>query len=347
MGSSSSSLGVGAPYHPKIAIPADKRIVYKLTRAFREQDRMRGSDFAELKAFAAIVERGSFTGAAGHLGLTPSALSQTIRQLETRLRVRLLHRTTRSVAPTEAGARLYERIAPMIQELDAAVAEAVASTGRAAGTLRINTPSMAAKKIIAPRLGRFHRANPDVVLDIVIDDGLSDIVAGRFDAGIRVGERLEKDMIAVRLTPDVEMLAVASPDYLARHGEPKTPADLHRHICINWRFPGSGSIYRWQLEKNGKRIELSVEGPLISNHQDVVIEGALQGLGILYAYDDDRVDVALARGRLKRVLPEWSLTSPGLCLYYSNRRHPQPALRAFIDCLLDRDEAASKRRPRP
>ncbi len=307
---------------------------------------MRGAEFAELKAFAAVVERASFARAADHLGLSPSALSQTIRQLEARLGVRLLNRTTRSVATTTAGSRLHERIAPMMLEMDAAVAEAVAATGRTAGTLRINTLGMAAKKIIAPRLGRFHRAHPDVVLDIVIDDGLSDIVASRFDAGIRVGERLEKDMIAVRLTPDVKMLALASPDYLSRRGEPKTPADLHRHACINWRFPGSGRIYRWGFEKKGKKFEMAVEGPLISNHQDVVIEGALQGLGILYAYDNDRVEEAIARGQLKRILVDWSLTSPGLYLYYSNRRHPQPALRAFIDCLLDRDEAASKRRAR-
>src|SRR5882762_1408213 len=318
-------------------------MIYNLRGLFSVGYIMRGSEFAELKAFAAVVERASFARAADHLGLSPSALSQTIRQLEARLGVRLLNRTTRSVAPTEAGSRLHERIAPMMQEMDAAVA----ATGRTAGTLRINTLGMAARKIIAPRLGRFHRAHPDVVLDIVIDDSLSDIVAGRFDAGIRVGERLEKDMVAVRLTQDVEMLALASPDYLARRGEPKTPADLHRHACINWRFPGSGRIYRWEFEKNGKKLEMAVEGPLISNHQDVVIEGALQGLGILYAYDDDRVDVALARGRLRRILADWSLTSPGLYLYYSNRRHPQPALRAFIDCLLDRDEAASKRRPRP
>ncbi len=179
---------------------------------------MRGSEFAELKAFAAVVERASFARAAEHLGLSPSALSQTIRQLEGRLGVRLLNRTTRSVAPTPAGSRLHERIAPMFLEMDAAVAEAVAATGQTAGMLRINTLGMAAKKIIAPRLGRFHRAHPDVTLDIVIDDGLSDIVAGRFDAGIRVGQRLEKDMIAVRLTPDVKMLAAASPGYLARHG---------------------------------------------------------------------------------------------------------------------------------
>ena len=298
---------------------------------------MRGSEFAQLKAFAAVVERASFARAADHVGLSPSALSQTIRQLEARLEVRLLNRTTRSVAPTAAGSRLYERIAPMMAEMDAAVTEAVVATGRTAGTLRINTLGMAAKKLIAPRLGRFHRAHPDVVLDIVIEDTLSDIVAGRFDAGIRVGERLQKDMIAVRLTSDVRMLAVASPAYLARHGEPKTPADLHHHRCINWRFPGSGRIYRWEFAKKGKKFEISVDGPLISNHQDVVVEGALQGLGILYAYDDDRVDEAIARGRLKRILAGWSLTSPGLYLYYSNRRHPQPALRAFIDCMLDRD----------
>jgi DNA-binding transcriptional LysR family regulator len=304
---------------------------------------MRGSEFAELKAFVAVVDRASFARAADHLGLTRSALSQTIRHLEARLGVQLLNRTTRSVAPTTAGTRLHERIAPMILEMDGAVAEAVAGMGRTAGTLRINTLGMAAKKVIAPRLGRFHRAHPEVVLDIIIDDGLSDIIAGQFDAGIRVGERLEKDMIAVRLTPDMTMRAIASPDYLSRCGEPRTPADLHRHACINWRFPGSGRIYRWQFEKRGRKFEMAVEGPLISNHQDVVIEGALQGLGILYAYDDDRVDEALARNLLKRVLADWSLTSPGLYLYYSNRRHPQPALRAFIDCLLDRDKAASKR----
>ena len=314
-------------------------MTYNVTGLLRKQSIMRGSDFAELKAFAAVVERASFARAADHLGFSPSALSQTIRQLETRLGVRLLNRTTRSVAPTSAGARLYERVVPVIQELDAAVAEAIEATGRTAGTLRINTLSMAADKLIAPRLGRFHRAYPQVVLDIVIDDGLSDIVAGRFDAGIRVGERLEKDMIAVRLTPDVEMTAVASPDYLAHHGEPKTPADLHSHVCINWRFPGSGAIYRWEFEKKGKKLEIAVEGALISNHQEIVVEGALQGLGILYAYYDARIDDFIARGQLKRVLAEWSLTLPGLFLYYSNRRLPRPALRAFINCLLDRDAA--------
>ncbi len=298
---------------------------------------MRGSEFAELKAFVAVVDRGSFARAAGHLGISRSALSQVIRQLESRLGVRLLNRTTRSVAPTESGRRLHERIAPMFLEMDDAVAQAVDATSRTAGTLRINTLSMAAKKIIAPRLGSFHKSHPEVALDIVIDDGLSDIVAGGFDAGIRVGGRLQKDMIAIRLTPDVRLLAVASPDYLARAGEPKTPADLHRHACINWRFPGSGRVARWEFLKKGKKIEAVVEGPLISNHQDIVVPAVLQGLGIFYAYNDDGIAEALERGRLKRVLVDWSLTMPGLYLYYSNRRHTQPALRAFIDCLLDRD----------
>jgi len=148
-------------------------------------------------------------------------------------------------------------------------------------------------------------------------------------------------MIAIRLTPDMEMLAVASPAYLARHGVPKTPADLHRHACINWRFPGSGNIYRWELEKRGKKLELSVEGPLIANFQDIVVEAALQGLGILYAYNDDLVLEALQNGRLKRVLADWSPTFPGLFLYYPHRRYTRPALRAFIDCLLDRDNTSA------
>jgi len=297
---------------------------------------MRGSEFAELKAFVAVVERASFARAADHIGVSRSALSQIIRQLEERLDVRLLNRTTRSVAPTAAGRRLHERIAPMLLEMDQAVAEAVAVTTRIAGRLRINTLSMAAKQIIAPRLGQFHRAYPDVVLDIVIDDGLSDIVAGGFDVGIRIGERLQKDMIAVRLTPDVKLLAVASPDYLAQNGEPKSPADLNSHACINWRFPGSGTIAGWEFEKNGEKINAVVEGPLISNHQDIVVPAALQGLGIFYAYNDDGIAEALECGLLKRVLADWSLSVPGLYLYYANRRHVQPALRAFIDCMLDR-----------
>jgi DNA-binding transcriptional LysR family regulator len=308
---------------------------------------MRGSEFAELKAFAAVVERASFARAAEHLALSPSALSQTIRQLEARLGVRLLNRTTRSVAPTAAGARLHQRIAPLIRDMDEAVAEASAAAGQTRGTLRINTLGIAARQVIASRLGRFHRAFPGVVLDIVVDDALSDIVAGRFDAGIRVGARLEKDMIAVRLTPDVGMIAVASPDYLARAGTPRSPADLDGHACINWRLQVDGRVHRWEFEKKGKRLEVAAEGPLITNDSGIGVAAALQGLGILYAFDRARVDQDLARGRLTQVLADWSITRPGLFLYYSNRRHPQAALRAFIDCLLDRDLTASKRGSTP
>ena len=284
-----------------------------------------------------MVERESFARAAEHLGLSPSALSQTIRQLESRLEARLLNRTTRSVAPTATGAQLYERIAPLFREMAAAVAEASAAAGQMRGTLRINTLGMAARQIIAPRLGRFHGAHPDVVLDIVVDDGLSDIVAGRFDAGIRVGQRLEKDMVAVRLTPDVKMIAVASPGYLEHHGVPHSPDDLHRHACINWRLEMDGRTAPWEFEKKGRRIEVAVQGPLVTNHSDIGVAAALQGLGIAYAFDRERVDEHLAQGQLVQVLADWSITRPGLFLYFSNRRHQTAVLAAFIDCMLDRD----------
>lgn len=297
---------------------------------------MRGSEFAELKAFAAVVERASFARAAEHLGLSASALSQTIRQLETRLGTRLLNRTTRSVATTATGAQLYARIAPLFQDMADAVNEASAMAGQTRGTLRINTLGMAAWAVIGPRLGRFHRAHPEVTLDIVVDNGLSDIVAGRFDAGIRVGGKLEKDMIAVRLTPDVKMVAVASPDYLERRGTPRSPSDLHGHACINWRLQSDGSAYRWEFEKKGKRTEVVVDGPLVTNHSDMGVAAALQGLGIAYAFDRERVDALLAQQRLVEVLADWSIARPGLFLYHPSRRHVPAALRAFIDCILEK-----------
>lgn len=297
---------------------------------------MRGSDFAELKAFVAVVERKSFARAAEHLGLSASALSQTIRQLESRMGARLLNRTTRSVAPSANGEQLYNRLAPLFREMDVAVAEAREATGQMSGTLRINTLGIAARTIIAPRLARFHQAHPDVVLDIVVDDALADIVAGRFDAGIRVGGQLEKDMVAIRLTPDLNMVAVASPDYLARRGIPKSPADLHNHACINWRLHTDGRHYRWELKKHKQRLEVAVEGPVVTNHADIGIAAALNGLGIAYHFERDGVDEHLAHGRLVRVLADWSISSPGLFLYYPNRQHRPAPLGAFIDCLLDR-----------
>jgi DNA-binding transcriptional LysR family regulator len=297
---------------------------------------MRGSDFAELKAFVAVVERRSFARAAEHLGLSPSALSQTIRQLEGRIGARLLNRTTRSVAPSTSGELLYQRIAPLFREMAVAVAEAGEATGRMSGTLRINTLGIAARTIIAPRLSRFHQAHPDVVLDIVVDDALADIVAGRFDAGIRVGGQLQKDMVAVRLTPDLNMVAVASPAYLARRGTPQSPAELHDHACINWRLQMDGRHYRWEFKKRSQRLEVAVDGPVVTNHADIGIGAALNGLGIAYHFETDGVAELLAQGRLVQILADWSISRPGLFLYYSNRQHRPAALGAFIDCLLDR-----------
>ncbi|MFS2114356.1 LysR family transcriptional regulator [Herbaspirillum frisingense] len=298
---------------------------------------MRGSDFAELKAFVAVVERQSFARAAEHLGLSPSALSQTIRQLEGRIGARLLNRTTRSVAPSASGELLYRRVAPLFREMAAAVAEASEATGKMSGTLRINTLGLAARTLIAPRLSRFHQAHPDVILDIVVDDALADIVEGRFDAGIRVGNRLEKDMVAVRLTPDLNMVAVASQDYLARRGTPRTPADLHQHTCINWRLQMDGRHYRWEFKKRGRQMEVAVNGPIVTNHADIGIAAALDGLGIAYHFERDGVAELLEQGRLVQVLADWSISRPGLFLYYPNRRHRPALLGAFIDCLLDRE----------
>lgn len=298
---------------------------------------MRGSEFAELKAFVAVVERKSFARAAEHLGLSPSALSQTIRQLEDRIGARLLNRTTRTVAPSASGERLYGRVAPLFREMAAAVVEAGEATGRMRGTLRINTLGIAARTIIAPRLSRFHRAHPDVLLDIVVDDALADIVTGRFDAGIRVGGRLEKDMVAVRLTPDLDMMAVASPDYLARRGTPRSPTDLHEHDCINWRLQMDGRQYRWEFKKRGKAFEVEVDGPIVTNHADIGIAAAVEGLGIAYHFERDGVGELLAQGKLVQVLADWSISRPGLFLYYPNREHRPALLGAFIDCLLDRE----------
>ncbi|ABM33909.1 LysR family transcriptional regulator [Paracidovorax citrulli] len=298
---------------------------------------MRGSDYAELKAFVAVVERQSFARAAEHLGLSPSALSQTIRQLEGRIGARLLNRTTRSVAPSTSGEQLYRRIAPLLREMAAAVAETREATGKVGGTLRINTLGIAARTVIAPRLARFHQAHPDAILDIVVDDALADIVAGRFDAGVRVGGQLEKDMVAVRLTPDMPMVAVASPDYIARRGTPKSPADLHGHACINWRLQEDGRHYRWEFRKRAQRIEVAVDGPVVTNHADIGIAAALNGLGIAYHFERDGVGEFLAQGRLVQVLADWSISRPGLFLYYPSRRHRPALLGAFIDCLLDRE----------
>lgn len=291
---------------------------------------MRGSEFAELTAFAAVAEHKSFSRAAEHLRVSPSALSQTIRQLEERLGARLLNRTTRSVGLSEAGERLLARIVPAISDLDAAVTEVRELRDTPSGMLRINAPRIAAVQFLAPLLGAFHVAYPDIILDIVVEDALEDIVAGRFDAGIRLGESLAKDMVAVKLSGELEMAAVASPEYFARHGVPKTPQELHEHRCINWRWHSNRSLYLWEFEKDGEELEVAVEGPLIVNDTELFLRGALDGVGIAYMFDE-QVRPWIKAGKLQRVLTDWAPRFPGFYLYYPSRRQVPAPLRAFIE----------------
>lgn len=291
---------------------------------------MRGSDYAELRAFAAIAEQGSFARAAAQLTVSPSALSQTIRGLETRLGVRLLNRTTRSVAPTEAGARLLERLLPAMSEFDAAVADVKALSGRPSGTLRINCPRTAAIHVLGPLIGPFLKAYPEIALDIVTEEKLVDIVAGRFDAGIRLGEKVEQDMVAVRFGGDLEMLVVGSPGYFAQHGKPKTPRDLKSHRCINTRWPTDGSLYRWEFERGTEQLEAAVTGPLTVNEPEVAVQAAIDGVGLAFLFRY-QVQAALTAGKLLQVLKDWSPPFPGFYLYYPGRRQMPPPLRAFID----------------
>ena len=293
---------------------------------------MRGSDYAELRAFAAVAEAASFSRAAKRLGVSPSALSQTLRGLEERLGVRLLNRTTRSVTPTEAGDRLLERLRPLFAEFDQAVEEVNRFRDAPAGRLRINVPRFAATHFVGPMLGPFHRAHPGIALEVVVDDTITDIVAGRFDAGIRLGETLERDMVAVPLTGALELAAVATPEYLAAHGVPEAPSDLHRHRCIRFRWPGGGDLYRWEFERDGQGFELVVDGPLVVNDTGLMLQAALGGAGIAYMLDC-QVRAEVEAGRLRRVLRDWSPRFPGFHLYHPGRRQMPPALRAFIDAL--------------
>jgi DNA-binding transcriptional LysR family regulator len=296
---------------------------------------MRGSDFAELKAFAAIAEKTNFARAAAQLNVSPSALSQTLRALETRLGVRLFNRTTRSVALTDAGARLYARITPAFSDLDTAVSEAVAAGDAPSGRLRINAPRIAAVHYLSPIIGPFLAAHPNVTLELVADDRLVDIVAERFDAGVRLGERVEKDMIVVKLGGEMEMMVVAAPSYLESFGRPETPRDLRHHRCLNFRMATNADLYRWEFERGGEKISASVEGPLIVNEPEAAVQALLDGACLGYMFRRHVADY-LADERLIRVLEEWTPAIPGLCLYYPSRRQTPPPLRAFIDFVTGR-----------
>jgi DNA-binding transcriptional LysR family regulator len=292
---------------------------------------MRGSDYTELRAFAAVVRQGSFTRAADELGVSPSALSQMIRSLEERLGQRLFNRTTRSVAPSHAGRALADRLLTVLDDLDGAVDAAFAASGEIAGPLRLNTA-----RVAIPTLGRllpgFLARHPRVTVKVEARDALVDIVAEGFDAGIRLAERLEADMIAVPFGPSLRMACVAAPAYLSRNVPPAHPRELASHACLVTLAPSSGSPYRWEFDKDGEDLRISVEGPLITANAPLRVVAAEAGLGVGYFFEDEVRD-ALAAGRLVRLLEDWTPPFAGAHLYYPSRRHPPPPLRAFVDYL--------------
>ncbi|ASW01484.1 LysR family transcriptional regulator [Paraburkholderia aromaticivorans] len=286
---------------------------------------------SELTAFVAIAHQRSFSAAARTLGVSPSALSHAMRGLEARLDVRLFNRTTRSVALTEAGEQLLRRVGPAIADLEDAVNEAASARNRPSGSIRISASESAARPLVQQVLPGFLATYPDIHVEFVVDTRLVDIVADGFDAGIRVLQDVPRDMIATRFGPDMRFIAVASPDYIARHGEPQAPHDLAQHRCIRFRFD-SGALYRWDLEYRGKSASLDVDGPMTLGNLNLMVEAALAGIGIAWVTDQLAAD-HLASGRLVQLLAEWSPSFPGLCLYYPANRHPPTALRLFAQAV--------------
>ena len=286
----------------------------------------------DLLAFLAIARERSFTRAAAHLGVSQSALSHTIRGLEERMGLRLLTRTTRSVSTTEAGARLLRTLGPRFDEIEAELTSIVELRDKPAGTIRITTSGHAAETILMPALAKFLLDYPDIHVEAVIDSGLTDIVAERYDAGIRLGEQVEKDMIAVRIGPELRMAAVATPSYFEAHSKPKTPQDLVRHNCLNLRLQTYGGLYAWEFEKNSRALNVRVNGQITSNGTSSILSAALQGLGIAYL-PDDMVRPHIADKRLVRVLGDWCPPFPGYHLYYPSKRQASPAFALLIEAL--------------
>ncbi|MDW9364363.1 LysR family transcriptional regulator [Sinorhizobium meliloti] len=289
-------------------------------------------NFNDLAAFAVVAKERSFTRAAAKLRVSPSALSQTIRNLEERLGLRLLTRTTRSVASTEAGERLLRTIAPRFDEIEAELAALSELRDKPAGTVRITAGEHPAISLLQPALKRFLPDYPDIQVEIIIDYGLTDIVAEGYDAGVRMGEQVAKDMIAVRIGPDMRMALVASPGYFERHPLPKTPQDLTDHNCINIRLPTYGGVFPWGLEKDERDVKVRGDGQLVFNSLAMRLASALDGLGVAYM-PEDHVLPYLADGRLVRVLEEWCPYFPGYHLYYPSRRHSSPALTVLVENL--------------
>lgn len=289
-------------------------------------------DFNNLLWFLAVAEERSFTKAAARLGIAQSTLSHTIKRLETRMGIRLLTRTTRNVAPTEAGERLLRTLAPRIAEIEEEIAALTAFRDKPAGTVRITLADHALKSVVWPKLKPILGAYPDIRVEFSIDNGFRNIIEERFDAGVRLGESLEQDMIAVRIGPDWRLVAVASPDYLARHPLPRTPQDLVEHNCINHRQERAGGLYPWEFEQDGRELRVRVEGQLTFNSSLAMVDAILNGLGIGYV-PEDLVEEHVRAGRMVLLLERWTPSFSGYYLYYPSRRQNSPAFAIIVDAL--------------
>ncbi len=288
-------------------------------------------ELSVLSAFLAVAEERSFTRAAKRLGVTPSALSHAIRELEERLGVRLLARTTRSVAPTDAGAQLIARLRPALGDIRGAVDQITGLRDRPAGRVRLLVSPLATTMVLAPKLGKFACDYPDVVLDVTTNESRVDLVAAGFDAGIHLGEFIERDMIVIRVSPDLRPAIVGSPRYFESHPKPTSPRDLTTHRCINYRH-GSDGVYRWEFDKGRQSLTVAVNGPLIVDDDELVIRAAIDGVGLAFV-DEERIATQLANGVLVRALEDWCPPFPGFFLYYPSQRQLPAALSALIDTL--------------
>jgi DNA-binding transcriptional LysR family regulator len=293
---------------------------------------MQRGNLDDLLAFLAVARAGSFTKAAAKLGVSQSALSYTIKELEARLKLRLLTRTTRSVSPTEAGERLLRNLGPRFDEIEAELVALGELRERPSGTIRVTATEYAAEALLLPKLAKLLREYPDIKVEIVVDYGLTDIVAERYDAGVRSGEQVAKDMIAVRIGPDMRMAVVGAPSYFKSKPEPKKPQDLIGHNCINLRLPTHGGVYVWEFEKNGRELKVRVEGQLTLNSAHQMMSAALGGSGLAYV-PEGLVQTHISKGRLKRVLADWCPPYDGYHLYYPSRRQSTPAFALFVDAL--------------
>jgi DNA-binding transcriptional LysR family regulator len=289
-------------------------------------------NFNDLLAFVSVARERSFTKAAAKLGVSQSALSHTIRGLETRLGLRLLTRTTRSVSPTEAGERLLQTVGHRFEEIEAELEALSQLRDKPAGTIRITTTDYAADAILLPKLAKLLPRYPDIKVEIIVDYGLTDIAAQRYDAGVRSGEQVAKDMIAVRIGPDIRMAVVGSPSYFATRSSPKKPQDLTDHNCINLRLPTHGGFYAWELEKGDRELRVRVDGQLVLNSATQMLSAALAGFGLAYL-PEGLVQPHLAKGQLKRVLEDWCQPYSGYHLYYPSRRQLSPAFALVVDAL--------------